>query len=228
MYWIYLALFILAVLVPDLFAGKEFLFLSENRVQELAIFVLGMAGFLLFIFKEHQLSLREDESAKDKKRLFRTTQDLVDSYSYIGEVNRKMEIIMQIGLGLADKSELSKAKEKEIYNSILAAASSLMNSKKACLRFVNTRTNNTQMDFFGEGVCSLVKNADLAGMGENINFKKVNGYILASSLKEINSVKCYLIVEGYSELEADNVNNQELLKFLASQGLFLYAYMAKI
>jgi hypothetical protein len=221
-------LFIVAVLVPDLLEGRTFAFLSENRLEELAIFVLGMAGFLIFIFKEHQLSLREDENVKDKKKLFRATKDLVDSYSYIGEVNRKMEIVMQIGLGLADKAELSRDKEKEIYNSILAAASSLMNSKKACLRFVDTRTNNTQMDFFGDGVCSLVKNADLAGMGENVNFKKVNGYILASSLKEINSIKCYLVIEGYSELEADNANNQELLKFLASQGLFLYAYMAKI
>ncbi|MFA6973715.1 MAG: hypothetical protein WC238_03195 [Parcubacteria group bacterium] len=228
MYWIYLFLFIVAVLVPDLLEGRTFAFLSENRLEELAIFVLGMAGFLIFIFKEHQLSLREDENVKDKKKLFRATKDLVDSYSYIGEVNRKMEIVMQIGLGLADKAELSRDKEKEIYNSILAAASSLMNSKKACLRFVDTRTNNTQMDFFGDGVCSLVKNADLAGMGENVNFKKVNGYILASSLKEINSIKCYLVIEGYSELEADNANNQELLKFLASQGLFLYAYMAKI
>lgn len=227
MYWIYLALFILAVLVPDLLEGKAFLFLSENRVEELAIFILGMAGFLIFIFKEHQLSLREDESVKDKRRLSRATKDLVDSYSYIGEVNRKMDIIMQIGLGLADKSELSKAKEKEIYNSIIAAAGSLMRSKKACLRFVDTKTNKTHLDFLNEEGCRSVKNHDLTDMADNVNIKKINGHIIASSLKKINSVKCYLIIEGYNELEASNANNQEMLKFLASQGLFLHAYMTK-
>lgn len=225
MYWIYLILFILAVLVPDLIQ-EDFNLLSETRAEELLIFLLGMAGFLIFVFKEHQLLIQKKDAEKNAKKLFRTTKDLTESYGYIGEVNRKMEILMQIGLGLSDKTELTRAKEKETYSAIINAASALFKAKNACLRFVNIKNNRTQKEVSVSKICRLIKNEELNELGEKINIKKDKDYLAVSSVKEINDIRCYLIIENYDETSVD-ANNQEILKFLVSQSLFLYSYMSK-
>ena len=226
MYWIYLILFILAVLVPDIIRN-DFYFLSETRLEELLIFLLGMAGFLIFVFKEHQLFIQQREKEKSQKRLTQTAKDLVDSYSYIGEVNRKMDILMQVGLGLSDRSAINKAKEKEIYHTIMDATDSLLKAKCSYVRLVDMKSGRTKKEISTKGSCSQVKNTDLTSMGDNVNLKKNNGYLVAASFKEINGIKGYLIVDHYNEEEGNNPNNQEILKFLATQALFLYSYVTK-
>lgn len=226
MYWFYLLIFILAVLVPDMIR-TDFYFLSETRLEELLIFLLGMAGFLIFAFKEHQLFIQEEEKAKSQRRLKQTAKDLVDSYSYIGEVNRKMDILMQVGLGLSDRSEINKKKEREIYYTIIDASNSLMKARCSHLRFVDIEISRTKKEISTGSECHNMKNSELIEMGSDVNIKKKNGYLVASSFKQIDDVKGYLIVEGYSDLEAENMNNQEILKFLATQALFLYAYVSR-
>jgi len=226
MYWFYLIIFILAVLVPDIVRG-DFYFLTETRLEELLIFLLGMIGFLIFVFKEHQLFIQKEEKVKNQKRLRQTAKDLVDSYSYIGEVNRKMDILMQVGLGLSDRSAINKKKEKEIYFTIIEAANSLMKAKCSHLRFVDIKSQRTKKEMSTGSECHRIKNSELTGMGDNVNIKKKNGYLMAASFKQIDNVKGYLIVEEYNELEAENINNQEILKFLATQALFLHAYISR-
>ena len=226
MYWFYLIIFILAVLVPDI-VRTDLYFLTETRLEELLIFLLGMAGFLIFVFKEHQLFIQKEEKAKSQKRLKQTAKDLVDSYSYIGEVNRKMDILMQVGLGLSDRSAINKSKEKEIYYTIIDAANSLMKAERSHLRFVDIKNQRTKKEISTGSGCHKIKNSELAEMGDNVNIKKKDGYLVAVSFKRIDNVKGYLMVEGYNELEAENVNNQEILKFLATQALFLYSYVSR-
>ncbi len=138
MYWIYSILFILAVLTPDI-VSKGYKSLPETNLEELVIFFFGITGFIVFIFKERKLYFYQKEQEKRKKKLQQTSRDLVDSYSYIGEINRKMEILMQIGLGLADRSNLNKKKEQEIYKSIIEAAGYLIKADCVCLRFVELK-----------------------------------------------------------------------------------------
>jgi len=226
MYWIYLALFILAVLVPDLMQGS-FYFLSEIRAEELLIFLLGMAGFLLFIFKEHQLSIQEEESAKSAKKLFRATKDLAESYGYIGEVNRKMEILMQIALGLADQALLNKTKEKEIYHSIINTANFIMKADCALVRFVNIVEKKMEKEIKMEDCKYSIKNNELLEMDKDANIKKTKGFLIISSHQVINNIKSYIIINGGNEQEEKNQNNENILKLLASQALFLFSYMAK-
>lgn len=226
MYWVYLIIFILAVLVPDVVRTNLY-FLTETRLEELLIFLLGMAGFLIFVFKEHQLFIQKEEKVKSQKRLKQTAKDLVDSYSYIGEVNRKMDILMQVGLGLSDRSAINKNKEKEIYHTIIDAANSLMKAKCSHLRFLDLKTQRTKKEINTGDGCNKIKNLELVEMGDNVNIRKKNGYLVAASFKQIDDVKSYLIVEEYNDLEAENINNQEILKFLATQALFLYTYVSR-
>jgi hypothetical protein len=223
MYWIYLALFILAVLVPDL-VREPHLFLPEENLEELAIFLLGMAGFFIFVFKDKELSLQKIKEKRGQKKLQQTAKDLVESYSYIGEVNRKMDMLMQIGLGLSDKETLNKSKEKEIYHAIVNAADGLMKTEKSSLRFVGLEKGDTLKEIFREKNSGAAKNAELLEMTNGVNIKKLGKFFVAASLKKIKGVRCFLLIENASELEEQNPNNHEILKYLATQALFLYSY----
>jgi hypothetical protein len=139
-----------------------------------------------------------------------------------------MDILMQIGLGLANHDDLNKTKEKEIYHDIINSTNTLVKAKCSYLRFVEISSGKTQKEvFLSDGNCNLVKNVDLLEIQENIHVKKKDNFLIISSQKTLNNVKSFLIIEGYGEVEGESPNNQEMLKFLASQALFLYAYSAR-
>jgi hypothetical protein len=229
MYWIFAILFAVAVMIPDVIRGG-ISFLVEERVEEVAIFILGSVAFLTFIQNERRIVFQKKEKEKTQKKMDQAVKDLVDSYSYIGEVNRKMDILMEVALGLADHSILDRKKEKETYESIINAANFLLKAASTTIRFVNIKTNKTEkevrlLENIGQNLA--IYNKDLANMEENINVKKQNGTLIISSPQKIKSVKSYLIIEGYDEGEEGKPKNMEILKLFASQAVFLYSYMLK-
>ncbi len=227
MYWIFAILFSIAVLIPDIIRDKTF-FLVEERAEEVAIFILGSVAFLTFIRNERKIALQKKEKEIAQKKMSQTVKDLVDSYSYIGEVNRKIDLLMGVALGLTERSTLDKKKEKEIYESIVTAANFLLKATCSMIRFVNLKTNRTEKEVkIPECANISVANNDLIKMNEHVNVKKQNGLFIVSSPQTINNVKSYLIIDGYDPQEEGKPKNTEILKLFASQAIFLYAYMLK-
>jgi len=224
MYWLYLIIFIIAVLAPDIIRS-DFYFLSENRAEELLIFLLGAVAFLFSAWQERQLVFQKKEKQKDQKKIDQTIKDLVESYSYIGEVNRKMDILMNIALGLTEKTNLSKKKETEIYHTIIDAAKFLMKAECACLRFVNLKSKTVDKDVRIEACHCEIKNKDLAEMKNETGIKKYGKIFVASSHQKIRDVKCYLLINDYVEQEE---KTSEMLRVLASQALFVFSYAGHI
>lgn len=223
MYWIFLIIFIITVLVPDI-VRTNFGIISETRLEEILIFFMGAMALAIFIKNEQQLLFHKKEKEKDKKKIEQTVKDLVESYSYIGEVNRKMDLLMNTALGLSDRSVLSKAHEKETYQSIVSATSFLLKSDFTSLRFVDMKNIKTKQEFRSENSGRTIKNNLLAEMKDNINVKKDNDCLIISSNQKINDIKSYLIIRGFDEKEESNPKNIEILKVFASQALFLYSY----
>jgi len=228
MYWIYFIIFLLAILVPDI-VTRDFYFLTENRAQELCIFILGVIGFSIFLVKEKQIAIQEEKQKKSEKKINETAKELVDSYNYIGEVNRKMDILMNITLGLSDRSELNSAKEKEIYTSIIEASNSLMKAKRSHLVFFNSKTGKIDKEFGMNGgkINGTLETQELIDFGNKVNVKKTERCFLACSYKTVNDMRGCLAVFDYNPNQEDSSNNLEILKFLASQAFFLYCYMEK-
>lgn len=220
MYWLYLIIFVLAVLAPDIIR-KDFYFLSEKRAEEMLIFLLGIAGFLFFIWQDYQLFLQKKDKIKDKKKINQTIKDLIDSYSYIGEVNRKMDILMNIALGLTEKTNLTKKKETEIYHTIMDAAKFLMKADCALLRFTNTKNKTLEREIrMPECLCEI-KNKDLAELKITTGTKKIENFLIFLSHQQIRHIRCCLIVNGYAEQEEKTI---EMMRVLASQALFVFSY----
>jgi hypothetical protein len=92
MYWIYLTLFVLAILTPQ-FIAREVGLLREEDVEALLIFCFGAFGFMIYLAKEKTLLKLIREKLHLEKQTSLITRDLSDSYSYIGEMNRKLDIV---------------------------------------------------------------------------------------------------------------------------------------
>jgi len=228
MYWIYFLIFILAILVPDI-VNRNFYFLTENRAEELMIFFLGAVGFLIFLFKERQISIQEKEKNRKDKELVIAARNLIESYTYIGEVNRKMDILMSVALGLTDRSAIDVKKEKEIYNLIIQAAKTLMKADNAGLIFFDCRNGKTEKEISlnGQSLRGQLVEKDLSDFRENIFIRKKENCLMTCSHGQTESLRGCLVVCGCDPAQEDSASNQEILKFLASQAFSLYCYMKK-
>jgi hypothetical protein len=227
MYWIFAIIFSIAIMIPDIIRGNISV-LAEERAEETAIFLLGSVAFLAFVQNERRIAFQKKEKANSQKQMNQAMKDLIDSYSYIGEVNRKMDILMDVTLDLADFSALDKKKEKEVYESIINAANFLLKADFAMIRFINLKTNKIEKEISLSRHNSLdISNKDIADMGENINVKKQKDILIISSPRKIGEIKSYIIVAGYDENEESKPKNIEILKLFASQAIFLYSYILK-
>ena len=161
------------------------------------------------------------EKEKDRKKINQTVKDLVESYSYIGEVNRKMDILMNIALGLSDRSMLSKDRETEIYESIISAANFLMKAERVSLRFVNFETGQTEKEIKTSDEVFSVKNNQLTTLEDHINVKKLPEELVVLSSQKINSIKSCLIIADYDKEEETSPKNIEILKVFASSFILI-------
>lgn len=222
MYWFYLTIFIIAVMIPDIFREDAF-GLQHEQIDQLAILIIGIAGFLFFIIKEHQLELQLKEKNNEQRRLQQTAKDLVESYSYIGEINRKMDMLMQIGIGLSERTNLNIKKERDICQSITEAASFLLKARCATIVFYDVNAKEIIRNVCLDEKCeNLNTDADFFVMEDNVEIKSIDDNFIICSHKIINGVRSYLIIKSFDKNQSADNNNQEILKYLVSQTLFLY------
>lgn len=228
MYWIFFLLLVVTALVPDIVRGP-LSFLPEIRVEEILIFLLGSAAFFTFVKNEERISFQRKEKEKAQKKADQTVKDLVDSYSYIGEVNRKMDLLMGIAFGLSDKSVGDKRKESEVHDSILNATNFLLKADESMLRFVNMETLRTEKETKAPSDSKIsVSNKDLAVMSDDdIHVRKSEDVIIISSPQKIGSLRCFLIAKGYDPDEESKPKNTDILKLFASQAIFLHSYTCR-
>jgi hypothetical protein len=223
MYWIYIIIFILAVLTPEIVAN-DFGVIDQERIEELILFSLGVVTFLIVLLKERQLSKSRSEKTEFQREASRIFRDLKDTYSYIGEINRKLEILKNIALGLPENSLLTPTKEKEIYDSIIEAVRTLVKTSDFSIRFINTNTNNVEKEIKGrKNFYAGVRNNLLAN-AENACVSERDKYMLICSPRSIDNISAWIIIAKKKNQISENI---EILKALASQSLFLFAFSRK-
>jgi len=217
-YWIYLIIFILAVFIPDLIKHGIF-FISEEKTEELAILLLGTMAFLIFFLKEKKLDLYNKERIEIQKELNRILKDLRDSYSYIGEVNRKLDILQNISEEIPGSRALTAEEEKVAYNSIIQAIKILEKTNKFAIRFVNFSADRTEKEIKGSrNFYTNMENKFLdkkmnGNVAENGNFMAV---CTPKSIGNINA--CIIFLKEKNRILED----PGMLKLLATQALFLF------
>jgi len=222
MYWIYIIIFILAVLTPEI-VNRDVGPIGQERIEGLVIFGLGIISFLVLLLKERQLSKSRNEKTKIQNEANKFFKDLKDSYSYIGEINRKLDILKNIALGLPENSLLTPSKEKEIYDSIIEAVRTLGKTSDFSIRFINMTSNNIEKEIKGKNNFSANIKNNMFTNNENC-VAEVDKHMIICSPRSIDNISAWIVIAKKKNQISENI---EILKALASQSLFLFAFSRK-
>lgn len=223
MYWIYLTIFILAVLVPDIVPRNSAIFLlKEEQFEELIIFALGLSGFLIFRFRERQSQKNFEDKIKIQKEARKISKNLTDTYSYIGETNRKLDIMKNVSLNLLEMNEINQKKEKRFFDILLESIYILAKSRKFAIRFIDAETKKTEKEIKSrKKIFFKVENEEIMkNLKKDRSFIDDDYHFIVSSPKMVDSKIATLIISKNNRQQ--KIEDPEILKALMSQALFIH------
>ncbi len=166
-YLVYLVFFALAVLSPSIYT-RGYFGLSETSLEELTIFLFGLAGLVVFTNYERVMEGREREQEQVQDEYVRVKSELIESYAYIGSMNRKLELLKRVAndasIGLGEKKVV-----RELFGALISHAAAAADAEAILLRFVETSHLRTAHEFshtLSNAPAIVVANKDLRAVTE--------------------------------------------------------------
>jgi hypothetical protein len=208
------------VFVPTIVNDGFYIF-DTSQVQEFAILILGSIGFIIFLVQEKRLKKNIAEKTDIQRKISRMTKDLTHSYSYIGEINRKLDIFEQVTLSYPESPNLTAKKQKALYNAIIEAVKLFGKSDEFMLRFVRMPNNDVLKEI--KSSSNLSFNCPLKNCNPSTQFLESDEFITISSPKAIDNIFSCIIIRKKSPNQ--KLDDWEMLKALAAQALFLFMFV---
>jgi hypothetical protein len=208
------------VFVPT-FVRRGFFIFNAVQTQEFVILFLGSLAILIFLFLEKKMKKNFEEKCLIQSQANRMTKDLQNSYTYIGEINRKLDILENIALGYPETSKLSQKAETELYSSIMSAIKLFGKSDEIALRFVCL----TDLSIVKEIKSIPEKSMEFSLKDHRVEFNyfESDEFIVATSPKAIDNIFSYIVFK--KKKPSQKLEDIEIMKTLASQALFIYMFM---
>lgn len=222
MYWAYLILFVCMIVTPE-FTRDGILFFNEDDLESLLIFCFGMVGLLLYLGKESAFlrAVREKLSLQQETNQIR--KDLSQSYSYIGEMNRRIDIVKNMVVSLPQAKAPAPEKHGQVlYDPIIDATKLLAQSDCVALYFVSTRDGAILERYeVGDGEHRETLNA-LAG-SHLLDTKKYlweEGRLsFVRSPEEAEGVSAFIVFHKMK----NRLEETGIFQILAAQALFIFS-----
>lgn len=192
-----------------------------TQAQEFVILFLGSLAFSIFLLMEKKMKKNLAEKSIIQGQANRMAKDLRHSYSYIGEINRKLDILENIALGYPESSKLSHKNESELYDSIMSAIRLFGKSEQFALRFVclpeYTLLKEIQSNP-GTGFNFSLENRKI-----EVNYFESAEFIVVTSPKAIDNIFSYIVIK--KETPSQKLDDVEIMKTLVAQALFIFMFM---
>ena len=226
----YLLLFILAILSPRL-VNQDWFGLSEERIEEMLIFLFGIVGLVTFSVYERIMERRErerDEAITDRDK---ARKELVSTYEYLGAVNRRVESLKQ----LANETAVSLVEDdrlrKEIFRSLAASAAAHVHGGQAIIRIVALDKLRTVKEFAVDSNTPVrVSNKDLLQVHLRershcfIRDEAGSEVLVVPSSRQQRSAKVFILLP-IQKKDAPEID-PELLNVYANQAEVLYRVLS--
>lgn len=142
---VYLLFFVLTVLSPSIYR-RDYFGIPQTALEEITIFLFGLAGLLTFTFYERYMERRERERERVQLDYERAKKELMESYAYIGSINRKIELLKNMAQD-ASTAVQGKQLPKDLFHSLAANACAAAGAQCALLRFVELDPLRTEREF---------------------------------------------------------------------------------
>ncbi len=216
MYWVYLFLCVFAILTPEFIQSGTWV-LSQDDFESLVIFGFATLGLLLYISKEKAFFRAHEEKVTLQKKTNTISKDLSQSYSYIGEMNRKLDVIQEVIFELPKKTLLKRKKSTDLYKPVLDAAKVFARTDRAALLVVDTK-KKTCIEGIGEQLFKYYSAEYL--LGAKKSFWMEEKVLIVRSPYAAGGKHVFLLLGKVTNHSED----MEHLQILASQALLLVVH----
>jgi hypothetical protein len=221
-YWIYLILFTVIVYTPSV-VTSGFLGFSTTQSQEFSILVIGCIGFALFIVREKRYQKQMQEKMQYQMQVSRMSKELNHSYSYIGEINRKLDILEHITQGFPETLQLTARKKMEVYDSIMMGIQLFSKADEFVICFMNSQTGEVLKEIRSKAKMRVHFPHDVCV--SHGQFVENDDFICTTSPKTIDNVFASIIIR--KKKSSHKIEDPEIIKTIAAQSLFLFMFIQK-
>jgi len=219
MYWIRIIFLTLMVFVPS-YVRTGFYTFDMTQTQEFVILFLGSMSLSVYLIMEKRLKKNLTEKNKIQGQVNSMSKDLKYSYSYIGETNRKLDILENIALGYPESSHLTRKNENELYNSIMDAIGLFGKSDEFELHFICLSDCRVAKEIKSHPENNL--GFSFKGHSLEIGHFESGDFIVTTSPKAIDGIFSCIIIK--KKMPSHSIEDVEIMKTLAAQALFLFIF----
>lgn len=227
MYWMYLLLFVCIIFTPEV-VTEGFFFFGEEDFESVLIFCFGMLGLLLYLGKESALlrTLREKLSLQKETNQIR--RDLSRSYSYIGEMNRRIDIVKNMVVALPQlRTSQPRRQGRELYDPILQAIKLLSQSECVGLYFVSIPTQTILERYEAEGgdhcqMLTSLKGEQLVGPKKYL--WEEGKLTFVRSPEAVEEVAAFIVFHQ----QKNQLEENGIFSILAAEALFVFSVYGKV
>jgi hypothetical protein len=197
MFFIYLGIFILMVSTPFLVTRGWWIF-NEDETEALILLIAGVASFAIYRMRDYQVFKIIKERMRLQRSVARAQKELSESYSYIGQANRRTDIMYEI---FSDLSHLGSADCNE---AVLNAMNMLPYTDKFCLRFIDIEKQKTYHKIGGTQNYKHLPDKLFCKTTTSHSYRHKDMLFVYSESKEKNLRTC--VVLPYSEKAENDID----------------------
>ncbi len=225
---VYLAFFVLAVLTPSIIS-HDYLGLPQMYWEEILIFFTGLGSLVTFSVYERLMEKRTQERDAATQSAERAKKELVESYKYIGSVNRQIEVLKKLANETSTKLTKSNVYWKDLLQSLASNAATSAGADRVLIRFVELnklRTDREVMHAIGRVKQIKFANRELKAMHDSgashafVKSEDGTDILVIPSEKRDSDIKAYLLIAGSQNTVSDI--EISLLKVFANQAELVY------
>lgn len=230
---VYLAFFVLAVLAPSI-VTKDYFGIRQMYWEEILIFITGLGSLITFSVYERLMEKRIQERDAAAETADRAKRELVESYKYIGSMNRQMEVLKKLTNETSISLVKSDAYWKDLLHSLASNAATCAGSGRVLIRFVEVQKLRTEREVsYGLSDKRPIKfaNKDLRTLHESgaghafLTAEDGTSLLVIPSDKRDSDVKAHMLIAA----DPSSVTDMEisLLKVFANQAELVYHHLIR-
>lgn len=231
---VHLTFFVLAVMSPSLIT-QNYGGIPQQHLEEIFIFAFGLAGLMTSGVHQRLVEQRTNERDVARSTADRAKGELIESYKYIGSVNRQIEVLKQF----ANKTSISLLRDdaywKELLTSLAANAAASANAQSVLIRFLDIDTLRTDReiahDLNKHTMTFRVANKELKRLhdfGSQHAFMRTDDgheILAVPSDRKQGGVKAFLLLATDPSRTGDS--EASIVKVFANQAELIYHQLAK-
>ena len=230
---VYLAFFLLAVLAPSIIT-HDYFGIPSMYLEELLIFITGLGSLMTFTLYERILEKKIQERDVATESAERAKKELVESYQYIGSMNRQMDVLKKLANETSMSLMKSSAYWKDLLHSLASNAASCVSANNVLIRFVELETLRTEREVYyhvKQRKQIKISNRELrmvcdSNIGHSqIHTESGDDVLIVTSDPTGSPMRAHVILDmpttAISDVEIS------LLKVLANQAQLVYHQLAK-